>query len=60
MTVPRDAAQTHQRLLVLKAMKMEHALAAPFAGTVVELSVSQGSQLQVETVLARIDAESTD
>jgi len=37
---------------VLEAMNMEHALTAPFAGTVTEPSVSQGSQVQVEAVLA--------
>ena len=33
---------------------MEHALAAPFAGTVAELNVAPGAQVQVEAVLARI------
>ncbi|MBY0343874.1 MAG: acetyl/propionyl/methylcrotonyl-CoA carboxylase subunit alpha [Sphingomonadales bacterium] len=43
-----------QRLLVLEAMKMEHALTAPFDGVVEGLSVSAGSQVQVETVLCRV------
>jgi 3-methylcrotonyl-CoA carboxylase alpha subunit len=41
-----------QRLMVLEAMKMEHALTAPFDGVVAEMSVSAGSQVQVEAVLA--------
>ncbi|WP_133366435.1 acetyl/propionyl/methylcrotonyl-CoA carboxylase subunit alpha [Qipengyuania sediminis] len=45
-----------QRLLVLEAMKMEHALTAPFDGIVTELSVSAGGQVQVETVLAVVEA----
>ncbi len=45
-----------QRLLVLEAMKMEHALTAPFDGTVSELSVSAGSQVQVEALLAVVEA----
>ncbi|QDM40533.1 acetyl/propionyl/methylcrotonyl-CoA carboxylase subunit alpha [Altererythrobacter sp. TH136] len=49
-----------QRLMVLEAMKMEHALTAPFAGTVTDLSVSQGSQVQVETLLARVEAAATE
>jgi 3-methylcrotonyl-CoA carboxylase alpha subunit len=50
-----QAVEAGQRLLVLEAMKMEHALTAPFAGTVTELSVSQGSQVQVEAVLAVVE-----
>jgi len=43
-----------QRLMVLEAMKMEHALTAPFAGTVAELAAHEGQQVQVEAVLARV------
>ncbi|MFN4038609.1 MAG: biotin carboxylase N-terminal domain-containing protein [Erythrobacter sp.] len=43
-----------QRLLVLEAMKMEHALAAPFDGVIEGLAVSAGSQVQVEAVLAKV------
>jgi 3-methylcrotonyl-CoA carboxylase alpha subunit len=41
-----------QRLMVLEAMKMEHALTAPFDGRVEGLAVSAGGQVQVEAVLA--------
>src|SRR5690606_972988 len=44
-----------QRLLVLEAMKMEHALTAPFDGTLVELKASEGQQVQVETLLAKVE-----
>ena len=44
-----------QRLMVLEAMKMEHALTAPFAGTVTELAAREGQQVQVETLLARVE-----
>jgi 3-methylcrotonyl-CoA carboxylase alpha subunit len=50
-----EAVTKGQRLLVLEAMKMEHALTAPFDGTVAELAVSAGQQVQVETLLARVD-----
>jgi len=50
-----DTVEAGQRLLVLEAMKMEHALTAPFAGTVTELSVSAGSQVQVEALLAVVE-----
>jgi 3-methylcrotonyl-CoA carboxylase alpha subunit len=44
-----------ERLMVLEAMKMEHALTAPFAGRVAELSTKQGQQVQVEALLARVE-----
>jgi len=50
-----DAVTAGQRLMVLEAMKMEHALTAPFDGTVTELSASQGAQVQVEAVLAVVE-----
>ncbi len=43
------------RLMVLEAMKMEHALTAPFDGTVTELSASQDAQVQVEAVLCVVE-----
>jgi len=49
-----QAVEAGQRLLVLEAMKMEHALTAPFAGTVAELAAHEGSQVQVEALLARV------
>ncbi len=52
-----DKVEAGQRLLMLEAMKMEHALTAPFAGTVAELLVSEGAQVQVETLLARVKAD---
>jgi 3-methylcrotonyl-CoA carboxylase alpha subunit len=51
-----QAVTAGQRLMVLEAMKMEHALTAPFDGTVTGLSVSVGSQVQVEAVLAVVVA----
>ncbi|WP_417322682.1 acetyl/propionyl/methylcrotonyl-CoA carboxylase subunit alpha [Erythrobacter aureus] len=50
-----DAVTAGQRLMVLEAMKMEHALTAPFDGTVTELSASEGGQVQVEAVLAVVE-----
>ncbi|HEX7856483.1 MAG TPA: acetyl/propionyl/methylcrotonyl-CoA carboxylase subunit alpha [Sphingobium sp.] len=45
-----------QKLLTLEAMKMEHTLTAPFDGTVAELNATAGAQVQVEALLARIEA----
>ncbi len=50
-----DAVKAGQRLLVLEAMKMEHALAAPFDGTVAELNASEGAQVQVEALLCVVE-----
>ena len=50
-----DAVEAGQRLLVLEAMKMEHALITPFDGVVAELSASEGAQVQVEALLARVE-----
>jgi 3-methylcrotonyl-CoA carboxylase alpha subunit len=51
-----DKVAKGQRLLTLEAMKMEHGLVAPFDGVVVELNASEGAQVQVDAVLARIEA----
>ena len=50
-----DTVSKGQKLLVLEAMKMEHALVAPFDGTVAELTVAVGSQVQVEALLVRVE-----
>ena len=44
-----------QTLLTLEAMKMEHALAAPFDGVVSELSATAGGQVSEGVVLARLE-----
>ena len=45
-----------QRLLTLEAMKMEHALIAPFDGTVAELNAKTGSQVTEGTILVKVEA----
>jgi 3-methylcrotonyl-CoA carboxylase alpha subunit len=40
-----DAVQKGQRLAILEAMKMEHALIAPFDGTVADVLASAGNQV---------------
>ncbi len=51
-----DTVTKGQKLLTLEAMKMEHTLTSPFDGTVAELSATAGDQVQVEALLARIEA----
>ncbi|WP_018633469.1 acetyl/propionyl/methylcrotonyl-CoA carboxylase subunit alpha [Neomegalonema perideroedes] len=43
-----------QKLLTLTAMKMEHALAAPFDGTVTRLAVKAGDQVTESALLAAV------
>lgn len=50
-----QAVTAGQKLLTLEAMKMEHALTAPFDGVVAELNAAPGQQVQVEALLARIE-----
>jgi len=50
-----DTVTAGQRLMVLEAMKMEHALTAPFDGTVTGLEASAGAQVQVEAVLCVVE-----
>ena len=50
-----DRVAKGQKLLTLEAMKMEHALTAPFDGTVAELNAAVGAQVQVDAVLVRVE-----
>ncbi len=50
-----QAVTKGQKLLTLEAMKMEHTLTAPFDGTVADLTVAAGDQVQVEALLVRIE-----
>ncbi|MFN5903674.1 MAG: biotin/lipoyl-containing protein, partial [Novosphingobium sp.] len=51
-----QAVTKGQKLLTLEAMKMEHTLVAPFDGVVADLNATPGAQVQVEALLARIEA----
>jgi 3-methylcrotonyl-CoA carboxylase alpha subunit len=42
---PGEAVAGGQRVAVLEAMKMEHTLRSPFAGTVAEVAVGVGAQV---------------
>ncbi|HEY4866457.1 MAG TPA: acetyl-CoA carboxylase biotin carboxyl carrier protein subunit, partial [Candidatus Dormibacteraeota bacterium] len=45
-----------QELLVVEAMKMEHRILAPRAGTVTEITVSLGDSIAAGTLLAVVEA----
>ncbi|WP_309088370.1 acetyl/propionyl/methylcrotonyl-CoA carboxylase subunit alpha [Phenylobacterium sp.] len=49
-----DAVAKGQALVVLEAMKMEHALAAPFDGVVEEVSVTLGGQVAEGATLVKL------
>ncbi len=49
-----DAVEKGVTVLVLEAMKMEHALAAPRAGVLAEVSAAAGDQVALGAVLARL------
>ena len=53
---PGDAVGSGDALVILEAMKMEHAVRAPHDGTVREVHVAAGQQVDAGTVLAVVDA----
>lgn len=46
----------HEPVIVIEAMKMEHAVVSPLAGTITRLTTSEGAQVQRGDVLAEVDA----
>jgi excisionase family DNA binding protein len=46
----------HQALVVIEAMKMEHAVVTPLAGTVMRVAVKVGQQVQRGDLLAEVSA----
>ena len=44
-------------MLTLEAMKMEHALTAPFDGTVAELPAKPGAQVTEGQLLVKVEGE---
>ncbi len=51
-----DQVVEGQTLVVMEAMKMQHTVAAPYAGTVTELPASEGQQVEAGAVLAVVTA----
>ncbi len=51
-----DAVTKGQPVVVLEAMKMEHALVAPFDGRINDIGVAVGDQVAADTVLAAVMA----
>jgi biotin carboxyl carrier protein len=53
---PGDAVEAHAALVVIEAMKMEHAVVTPLAGSVVDVFVAVGDQVQRGDLLAEVSA----
>jgi 3-methylcrotonyl-CoA carboxylase alpha subunit len=58
LVAPGDTVHKGQRLAVIEAMKMEHALVAPVDGTVAELRVDAGSQVAEGALVMAIEPAS--
>lgn len=52
-----DSVELDQELIIMEAMKMELALKAPRAGTIEEVTASQGDFVDADSVLVRFVAE---
>ena len=52
-----ETVEAGQRLAVVEAMKMEHALVAPHAGVVRDLNASLGDQVEMGERLMRVERE---
>jgi acetyl-CoA/propionyl-CoA carboxylase biotin carboxyl carrier protein len=51
-----DEVEAGQSLLVVEAMKMEHVISAPHAGTVTVLDVTPGTVVAMDRTLAVVSA----
>jgi biotin carboxyl carrier protein len=51
-----ESVQAHAALVVLEAMKMEHAVVTPLAGTVTRIAVKVGQQVERGDLLAEVSA----
>jgi 3-methylcrotonyl-CoA carboxylase alpha subunit len=54
---PGDEVRRGQRIAVIEAMKMEHALTAPFDGTVGDVAAQPGSQVAEGAIILRVNAD---
>jgi propionyl-CoA carboxylase alpha chain len=55
-----DVVAEGQPILVMEAMKMQHTISAPYAGTVTELPAAEGQQVEAGSVLAVVTPEGAD
>ena len=55
-----EAVEAGHRLAVVEAMKMEHALTAPFAGVVRDLAAAIGDQVEMGERIMRVEGEGAE
>jgi 3-methylcrotonyl-CoA carboxylase alpha subunit len=56
LVVPGQPVARGDRMVVLEAMKMEHALSAPRDGRVAEVLAAEGQQVEAGATLVRLEA----
>jgi acetyl/propionyl-CoA carboxylase alpha subunit len=56
---PGDKVSAHQTLIVLEAMKMEHNIEAPYAGTVKTVNCAEGGRVAEGVVLIELEREAS-
>ena len=56
LTSKGSAVRKGQRVAILEAMKMEHALTAPFDGTVTDIAAAEGSQIAERATIMTIES----
>ena len=54
LVAPKQSVKAGQDVVIVEAMKMEHALKAPFDGTVLSVSVKEGEQVELGQKLVKI------
>ena len=55
LTAKGSIVRKGERVAILEAMKMEHALTAPFDGTVIEVGAAEGSQIAERATIMTIE-----
>jgi biotin carboxyl carrier protein len=55
-----DIVEAHQVLLVLGAMKMEHAITAPYAGRIQHVHYAEGAVVQGGAVVVEMTADKAE
>ena len=60
LVAPGERVQCGQTVLVLDAMKMEHALKADVSGRVESVAVGEGEQVKARQLLVSIDSDSEE
>ena len=50
-----DLVQAGQVLLIMEAMKMEHTVTAPHDGTIAQVTIAAGDQVDADALLAVVE-----